>query len=138
MRILPAFLILFVGSMHGLNAQTKAPPMPADYGQWENLIPGQNYGGLSPDGKWLAYGISRSNRNNELRIANLANAPEKVIPFGVQPVFSSDSRWVAYAIELPEAAQDKLRKEKKPIYKKMGLLNLDTGKEAVQESIEFF
>jgi hypothetical protein len=32
-------------------------------------VPG---GGFSPDGHWLSYGINRSNRNNELRIMNLA------------------------------------------------------------------
>jgi hypothetical protein len=69
---------------------------------------------LSPDGKWLAYGLNRSNRNNELRIAGVAGGEPKVAAFGAQPVFSSDSRWAAYSIGYSEAQEEKLRKEKKP------------------------
>ena len=59
--------------------------------------------GLSPDGKSMAYGISRSSRENELRITNIADGTNKVIAFGSQPVFSSDSRWVGYSIGVSEA-----------------------------------
>ena len=76
----------------GLTAQTKLPPAPADYGQWETLVEtgslggrgGGGGGGLSPDGKWLAYGINRSNGNDELRVTNLAAGTTKTTPFGTQ------------------------------------------------------
>jgi hypothetical protein len=85
-------------------AQT-SPVQPADYGQWETLVPVNN-GGFSPDGKWLAYGINRSNRNNELRITNIADGTTKVAAFGAQPAFSSDSRYAAYGIGYSEAQEE--------------------------------
>ena len=119
-------------------AQTKPPAAPADYGQWETLVPNPRFGGLSPDGKWLAYGIDRANGSNELRIANIAAATNKVVAFGTQAAFSSDSLWVAYSIGYSETQQDKLRKDKKPIHNKLGLLNLATGEQTVVEDIESF
>ena len=63
-------MAIILGFAMALGAQTKAPATPSDYGQWETLVTIRDTGGLSPDGKWLAYGINRSNRNNELRITN--------------------------------------------------------------------
>ncbi|MGH9767094.1 MAG: alpha/beta hydrolase family protein, partial [Blastocatellia bacterium] len=123
-------------------AQTKPPvppPLtPVDYGQWEILVTAGNRGGLSPDGKWLAHGVNRSNRNNELRITSVADGTTKVAAFGAQPVFSSDSRWVAYGIGYSEAREEKLRKEKKPIHRKLGLVNLASGAQTVVDGIESF
>jgi acetyl esterase/lipase len=119
-------------------AQTKKPATFADFGQWESLARGGAYGGLSPDGRWLAYGINRSDRNNELRILKLADGTVKVAAFGAQPVFSSDSKWVAYAIGLSEADQDKLRKEKKPVRNKLGLLDLASGGTTIVDDVESF
>jgi len=117
--------ILVLGFTISTAAQTKPPVPPTDYGQWESLFTIREYGGLSPDGKWLAYGINRSNRNNELRVTNVADGTTKTAAFGAQPVFSSDSRWVAYAIGYSEAQEEKMKKDKKPVQKKLGLLNLD-------------
>ena len=50
--------------------------------------------GLSPDGRWLAYGINRSNRDNELRVvAGGVRRRPKVVAFGSQATFSADSQW---------------------------------------------
>ena len=132
------YLFLLVFTAWAAAAQTKQPASPSDYGQWETLLPNTRFGGLSPDGKWLAYGIDRSNGNNELRIENIAAGTNKVIAFGTQAVFSSNSFWVAYSIGESEAQQDKLRKEKKPVHNKLGLLNLATGEQTVIEDIESF
>jgi dipeptidyl aminopeptidase/acylaminoacyl peptidase len=133
------FPVLFILSLAlTIAAQTKTPVPPAEYGQFESLVPIPNRGGLSPDGKWLAYGINRSNRNNELRITKVADGTTKVAAFGAQPVFSADSLWVAYAIGYSEAQEDKLRKDKKPIQRKLGLLNLTTGETTVVDTVESF
>jgi len=71
------------------------PPAPADFGQWERLAPAGDRGGLSPDGRWLAYAINRTNGENELRVTNVADGTTKTIGFGAQPAFSADSRWLA-------------------------------------------
>src|SRR5689334_6328944 len=119
-------------------AQIKPPVPPADYGQFETLATVSSHGGLSPDGKWLAYGINRANRNNELRVVNVASGVTTVAAFGAQPSFAADSRWVTYSIGMSESQQDKLRKDKKPIHNKLGLLDLTTGQTTVVDGIESF
>lgn len=117
-------------------AQSKLPPAPADYGQFETLQAQPR--GFSPDGRWLAYGVNRSNRNNELRITSIADGTTRTAAFGAQPAFSADSAWVAYAIGNSEAQDEKLRQQKKPIQRRLGLLNLASGETTVVEAIESF
>src|SRR5690349_5057501 len=120
------------------DAQSRPPVPPSDYAQWESLATFREYGGLSPDGKWLAYGVNRSNRNNELRVTNIADGTTKTVAFGTQPAFSSDSHWVAYSIGISESQEEKLKKDKKPVPKKIGLLNLATGELTTVDGIESF
>src|SRR5262245_54412542 len=89
-------------------AQPKPTITPADYGKWEML------GGsvLSPDGKWLAAPVRRSNGTSELRLHPVAGGAPKVVVSGADPAFSSDSRWSGYAIGMSEAEEDKLKKAK--------------------------
>ena len=119
-------------------AQTKQPPTPSEWGQFESLAP-QPRGGLSPDGKWLAYGINRSNRENELRIRNIATSSEKVVKFGTGPVFAGDSRWIAYSIGYSEAQEERMRTQRRSIHRKLGLLKLDGTSEPITvDGIESF
>ena len=120
-----------------LAGQTRQPVTPADYGKFETLV-AQPRGGLSPDGRWLAYGINRSNRENELRVTSIASGETKTIAFGSQPTFSADSRWAAYAIGYSEAQEEKLRQQKKPIHRKLGTLKLASGEMATVDGIESF
>ena len=132
------FAVAFISSQ----AQSKRPPTTEEFGQWESLAFQGVRGGvstpLSPDGKWISYGINRSNRNNELRIANVASGETAVAAFGEQPVFSADSKWIAYGIALSEAEDAKLQKAKKPRHRKMGLRNLATGEVLTFDSTESF
>src|SRR6185436_11281810 len=148
--LLTAALALACGALGNLKAQSKPIPAPAEYGQFESLqaIPGNS--GLSPDGQWIAYGVNRSNRNNELRIARLrpadpnrasawqADGDTTVVPFGTQPAFSADSQWAAYAIGLSESQEEKLRSDKKPIHRKAGILDLARSSKIVVDDIETF
>jgi len=121
-----------------LGAQTKAPATMADFGQWETLVTAGSNGGLSPDGRWLTYGINRSNRTNELRIVNPADGTAKIVAFGTQPVFSADSKWLAYGIGQSETEQERLRSEQRPVQNKLGLLNLASGETTTLDAIESF
>lgn len=137
------FTMLFACS---LTAQTKLPPAPADYGQWETLVEsggaagrgGVAAGGLSPDGKWLAYGINRSNGNNELRVANLADNQTKTTAFGAQAAFSADSHWLAFSIGYSETQAGRMRAANRPVQNKLGLMNLATGEQSVVDGVESF
>ena len=119
------------------SGQSKAPVPLQDYGKFETLPP-QPRAGLSPDGKWLAYGINRSNRDNELRVVAVASGTPKVVAFGSQATFSADSQWLAYAIGQSEAQEEKLRQQKKPIQRKLGTLRLASGDMTTVEGIETF
>jgi dipeptidyl aminopeptidase/acylaminoacyl peptidase len=128
-----------------LSAQSKVPAAPADYGQWETLaVGGGGRGGgrgaanLSPDGKWSVYGINRSNGMNELRATKVADGNTKTIAFGSAPAFSADSRWLAFSIGISEEAADKLRRDKKPVENKAGLLNLASGEQTTVDTVESF
>jgi fermentation-respiration switch protein FrsA (DUF1100 family) len=138
MRLIDFRTTLVLATLLNLEGQPKKPPIPSDYGQWETLVFGARAGGLSPDGKWLSYGINRSNGNNELRLTRVHDGLSKVAAFGSQPVFSADSRWAAYSIGVSEAQQEKLRKDKKPVHNKLGLTNLATGEQVEVEGIESF
>lgn len=138
MRRMILAMTLIVCSTVSARAQSKRPVPASEYGQWESLVTFREYGGLSPDGKWLAYGINRSNRNNELRVTSIADGTTKTIAYGSQPAFSSDSRWVAYSIGISESQEEKLKKDKKPVPKKIGMLNLTTGELATVDGMESF
>ncbi len=121
-----------------IGAQTKPPATFADYGQWESLATAGANGGLSPDGRSIAYGINRSNRNNELRIVKIADGTTKVVAFGAQPVYSSDSKWIGYNIGVSETEQERLRNEQRPVQNQLGLMNLATGEVSKVDGIEAF
>ena len=128
-------LFLFLCASAWLLAQQKPAVTPAAFAKWETL----GAGDLSPDGKWLAYSIRRVNSDEELRVASVNGAgKETVAAFGRRPVFSDDSRFLAYAIGLSEAEQDKLKKAKKPVEEKLGVLNLGTGETMVIEKVAAF
>tara|TARA_Y100000031_G_scaffold110929_4_gene122286 strand:- start:1046 stop:3817 length:2772 start_codon:yes stop_codon:yes gene_type:complete len=105
----------------GVAAQERRPPTTADYGQWESL--GRD-ALLSRDGAWLAYPVTRSNRENELRVANTTSESGTVAAFGEDPAFSADSRWLAYAIGHSEETAADLRASDEPVHHGLGVLDL--------------
>jgi dipeptidyl aminopeptidase/acylaminoacyl peptidase len=133
-----AFLIGAVSLLSPvIEAQRSRMLEPAEYGRWEQLVAQRTP--LSPDGRWLVYGITRASRDSELRVQpSDGGAMVKAVPFGEQPAFSDDSRWLAYTIGFSEEQEAKLRKDKKPLQKKLGLLELATGREITLEGIESF
>ena len=130
-------LIIAVGLTATLGAQQKRPVPVSEFGKWESLVTPAR-AGLSPDGKWIAYGINRSNRDNELRIVSVAGGDPKVVAFGTQPAFSADSKYAAYAIGYSETQEEKLREQKKPVHRKIGILTLGSGETATIDGIETF
>jgi len=119
-----------------LLAQQPRSLRPDEYGRWEQLV--AQRAPLSPDGRWLAYGIRRGDYSNELRVQAIDGGDPVTIPAGEQPAFSDDSRWMAYLIGFTEEQEAKLQKDKKPLRKQLGLLELATGKKTTTEGIESF
>lgn len=116
-----------------LAAQPKSPIAPADYAKWETL----GNGVFSPDGKWFAYPIRRSDGAYELRISSTAGGKTHVAKFGTDPAFSSDSHWVAYAIGVSESDAEKAPANRKP-QNKLGLMDLSTGTATTVDDITAF
>ena len=116
------------------SAQQKPTLKPADYGKWESLGVAQ----LSPDGQWVAYAINRTSANNELRYQKVSDAKPKVVGFGIQPVFSNDSKWLAYGITVSEEQREALTKQRKPVRNKVGIVNLATGAVTTIDEIASF
>jgi dipeptidyl aminopeptidase/acylaminoacyl peptidase len=119
-----------------LLAQQPRSLRPDEYGRWEQVIAQRTP--LSPDGRWLVYAIRRGDYSTELRVQPAEGGEAVTIPAGEQPSFSDDSRWMAYLIGFTEEQEAKLRKEKKPIRKQLGLLELATGHKTTIEGVESF
>ena len=119
------------------SAQTKQPPNRSEWGRFEQLSVPRN--ALSPDGVWIAYAINRSSRDNELRIKNIASGTEKTIAFGTQPTFTADSKWIVYSVGYSEAQEERMRAQRRPVQRKLGLLKLDGKSEPTTiDGIESF
>lgn len=142
-RTILCILTLTVWSLTSGWAQKKPAILPKDYDKWETL----GTATLSPNGKWMAYGINRVNGTYELRYRTLPDKSASAKPIkdattvaasGGSPSFSADSRWLAYAIGYPEAEREKMTKANKPIQNKLGLVDLTTNKTTVIENIAAF
>ncbi|MGE0463521.1 MAG: prolyl oligopeptidase family serine peptidase [Vicinamibacterales bacterium] len=119
-----------------LTARQPRALQPPDYGRWEQLVTQRTP--LSPDGRWLVYGITRANRQNELRVQPSDGGAVTALPFGEQPAFSDDSKWLAWSIGFSEEQEAKLRKDKKPLHEQLGLLELATGRQLALNGVESF
>lgn len=142
-RTLVTFVLGALALTAGLTAQSKPAMTRADYGQFETLaVGGGGRGGgggpFSPDGQWVAYGINRTSRSNELRVTKIADASTKTFAFGGSQVFSFDSKYLAYSIAQSEAEQERLRAANRPVQNSLGILNLGTGESTTVEGIESF
>jgi dipeptidyl aminopeptidase/acylaminoacyl peptidase len=133
--------VVFLFLMGHLVAQTKPPVPSSEFPKWETLVAqprATSTGPLSPDGRFLVYGITRQNRDNELRVVDIAGGRTTVLALGEQPVFSADSKWLAYAIGVSEAEEEKLQKAKKPVRRSLGIVNLASATTTTVDAIESF
>jgi dipeptidyl aminopeptidase/acylaminoacyl peptidase len=121
---------------HAVTAQQPRILQPEDYGRWEQLAPQRVP--LSPDGAWLVYGVNRSNRQNELRFQPSGGGEAIVVAFGEQPAFSDDSKWAACLVGMSEEDEAKLQKDKKPVRKRLALVDLGTRAVTMIDGIESF
>jgi len=139
--VLSSFLLLALPFAVDPAAQTngaKPTLKPADYGQFESATPAAGRGGLSPDGKWFAYTITKVSGDNELHVAQVGGSATKTVPFATGATYSSNSQWMAYSIGVSEAEQERLTAARQPVRRKLGVLNLASQTETVIDGIESF
>lgn len=94
---------------------------------------------LSNNGQWFAYRLSPNKGDSEVIIRQTKGDKEYKFPVGEAPrygsgeiAFSKDSKWLAFMIYPKEKEAKMLKKQKKKLYNKIGLLNLTSG-----EKVEF-
>jgi dipeptidyl aminopeptidase/acylaminoacyl peptidase len=106
-----------------LEAQERPVLTPTDYGKFEQLQGGE----LSPDGAWLAYRILRMDDHQELRVRPLARDTAYVVPWGTEPRFSSDSRWVLWTESVSPEERERRASTDSPARDGASLLDTGTG-----------
>lgn len=117
-----------------LIAQSKKVLTLEDYPRWRRITSTS----ISPDGNWITYGYRPNNADDTLHVMKLSgNSPQK-IPGGTRPVFSGDSRWAAYMINLPKAEAEKLRKAKKPVTREVELRKLGSDEKFTEKGAQSF
>ena len=117
----------------GASAQGARPALqPEEYGQFESIAFSPQ---LSPDGRWLAYGINRVNDTTELRIRRLDRDSTRTIMWASGPRYSADSRWLAWSVGVSPDERARLSDERKPVRLRAGLLSLTSGDQRRFDSV---
>ena len=130
-------LLLGPGPVSAQSQPAKRMLTVDDYARWRSIENSR----ISGDGNWVAYGFRYPNRLDPepvLHLLRLDSKRDQEVPNGVQPVFSEDSRWLAYFVDLPYADAKKLRDANKPVPRKAQLLELATGTKITWEDIQSF
>jgi len=108
-----------------------------DYARWKSIENSR----ISGDGNWVAYGTRHPNALDPqpaVHVLRLDSNRDQEIANASQPVFSDDSRWLAYYLELPYADAKKLRDANKPVTRKAQLMDLRTGTTQTWEDVQSF
>ncbi|WP_419857350.1 hypothetical protein [Candidatus Palauibacter irciniicola] len=105
------------------SSQERPLVTPDDYGRWERL------GGVefSPLGDWIAYEVTRVDETSELRVRRIEEDSARVFPWGSEPRFSPDGRWLAWTIGLPPEERERLAESDEPVREKASVMDLETG-----------
>ncbi len=128
-----AFFFLAISA--GVTAQeVKKTLSIADYPKWNRIIST----GLSDDGNWMTYSYLPNDGDDTLYVKNIETGKLFSDPYCSKPTFSPDSKWVAYERNLTKEEAKKLKKNKKKVYSKGVLLNLETGKKMEWDKIKSF
>ncbi|MFC2158836.1 hypothetical protein ACFLT9_13470, partial [Acidobacteriota bacterium] len=126
-------LLLFFISLNLLAAE-KRPFTIDDYAQWRSITSTS----ISPDGFWATYAYQKTKADDEFYVRSLESEKEYKVMGASNPRFSEDSRWAAYMVNLPWKEAEKLRKEKKPVPRKVELLDLSSGEKTTFENATSF
>ena len=120
-----AVLLVVAGALPAAGQETGSPrPLgPDDYDRWRTIESVR----LSADGEWVTFAYGHRLEDDTLLVRSLAGRTTHELPRATDPVFSDDSRWLAYRIAPPKADSRKRRDEDAPLPEVIGLLDLGTG-----------
>jgi dipeptidyl aminopeptidase/acylaminoacyl peptidase len=120
------------------SARQKPTLTPAEYDLFESVSPAGGRGGLSADGRWLAYSIATGGGDSTLHVEQVVGTVKKTVPFAFGVVYAPNSQWIAYNIGVSRTEQERLTAQRQPTPRKVGILNLATQQEVVVEGIDSF
>lgn len=137
-RLIRSLALLFFISLlfASLATAQKQKLEPKDYAQWQRISSSE----LSPDGSWFAYNISLMDGDGWLTIKKVGTDSTRNHKFmhGERPQFSNNSKWAAFLIGVSEDKKEKLKKQKKQVRYKLGLMNLSTAKVDTFSNVQSF
>jgi dipeptidyl aminopeptidase/acylaminoacyl peptidase len=107
---------------------------PADYARWESIGTTE----LSPDGRWIAYTISRVDGDDELRYRAVSEDSTHVVPYAYRPTFSPDGRWLAYGVGVSRQARERADRAGSSVRSRVGIVDLRTGAATLVDNIASF
>ncbi|MFC1728948.1 alpha/beta hydrolase family protein [candidate division KSB1 bacterium] len=105
-----------------------------DYEMWRTI----GNSSISDNGDWISFSYIYQERDDTLYVKSTVSDIIYTIPRGNRPVFSDDSKWVAYYVNLPDKEQEKLREAKKPVTTKAELMNLETEEKLTWVNVSSF
>lgn len=125
-------IFLFAASLNVYSQDTKKVLALDDYPKWKKIVSTD----LSDDGNWMMYSFLPNDGDDTLYIKNVVS--EKVFsdPYCSDATFSPDSKWAAYKRNQTKKEIEKLKKNKKDVFSKGVLLNLETGEKAEWDKIK--
>jgi len=108
----------------------KRPLTAADYAEFERL----GSVAVSPDGRFAAWSTTTTAGDSSVEVCRLGpggrEGSGQHFEFASRPVFSADSKWLAFRIGVSAKETERLRKAKKPVPSQLGCLDLSTGDQA--------
>ena len=105
------------------DASTPRSLTPDAYDRWRTIESVR----LSPDGEWVTFAYGHRVEDDTLIVRGLADGATHELPRATDPVFSDDSRWLAYRIVPPKPPTRGSAGEDASTPEEIGLLDLDTG-----------
>lgn len=135
-------VILLAGIVSDLYAQSNGKKVLTigDYERWRTI----GSVSISDNGEWITFSYDFEDKDDTFYVKSTTSDKVYEIPRGSlpprgsTPAFSDDSKWVAYFVDLPDKEQKKLQKDKKPVPRKVELLNLETGEKITWENVASF
>lgn len=109
-------------------AQQRPTLTPADYGKFESLVATA----LSPDGRWLAYGVRTVDEHLELRVRPVDGDATRVYEWASSPSFSPDSRWLTFTVGV---SPEERERSDGPIRNRLLMLDLQSDSERSFEQV---
>lgn len=119
--------------MNGQPSSLKKAQME-DYKKWERLGSMR----LSDDGNWLAYGISRNDKETQLHIRNLLSQKEDTIAHASSATFASNGKYVAYTLGVSTAERESLEDQGESAPRTLVIRNLSTDSLFTIEEVSSF